>query len=115
MENPGSSRQEKSIEQFPTKQEVLAFLFEIDKDCERATIKRELRDEDGLYLLEVEKKDAVPGDTTEYIYQRKGTRPDGSVRNHTNINVTYLENGMPVSGTSVAEFNETTKTWKKCE
>jgi hypothetical protein len=51
MEGPGPSRQERSVESIPTKEEVL---LEIAKHCENPTIKRELSDEKGVYLLEAE-------------------------------------------------------------
>ncbi len=109
MEGPGPSRQEKSVESIPTKEEVL---LEIAKYCENPTVKRELSDEKGVYLLEVEIPGAKPGETTEYIYQRKGEFPNGSKAEDTIINVAYFEDGIPVGGESVATYNPDTKTWE---
>jgi hypothetical protein len=103
------SRQETSAEHIPSREEGLS---EIGKHCENPTIKRELRDEQGLYLLEAEVPGAASGETTEYIYQRKGKFPNGSDAKETIINVVYLEDGIPVGGHSVAEYDSATKNWK---
>jgi hypothetical protein len=109
IEGPGPSRQEKSIESIPTKEEIL---LEIAKHCENPTVKRELSDEKGVYLLEAEIAGSQPGETTEYIYQRKGEFPNGSKALETIINVTYFQDGVPIGGNSIAEYNPETKTWK---
>jgi hypothetical protein len=109
MEGPGPSRQERSVESIPTKEEVL---LEIAKHCENPTIKRELSDEKGVYLLEAEVPGEKPGETTEYIYQRKGEFSNGSKAEETIINVAYFEDGIPVGGQSVAEYDPKTKAWK---
>lgn len=106
---PRTAPQEKSIEHIPTKEEVL---LEIAKHCENPTVKRELSDEKGVYLLEVEIPGAKPGETTEYIYQRKGEFPNGSKAMADVLNVTYFEDGMPVGGESVSTYNPDTKKWE---
>lgn len=109
MEGPRTARQDKAPEHFPTKEEIL---LEISKYCENPTIKRELSDEKGLYLLETEILGDKPGETTEYIYQRRGEFSNGSKAAETVINLVYLEGGIPTGGHSVAKYDSETKTWK---
>jgi hypothetical protein len=111
MEDPGTSRQEKTLEYLPAKEEVL---LEIAKYCENPTVKRELSDERGLYLLEVEIPGDKPGETTEYIYQRKGKAPNGTAPLETVIDITYFVDGVPLGGHSVAEYDTKANTWKSC-
>jgi hypothetical protein len=109
MEGPGLNRQENSAERIPSREEVIS---EIGKHCENPIVTRELSDEMGVYLLEMEVPGDKPGETTLYIYQRKGEFPNGSKAEETIINVAYLEDGVPVGGQSVAEYDPETEAWK---
>lgn len=81
-------------------------------DSEKYTVRRELRDERGLYVLELELAGEKPGETIEYSYQRKGSwRESGSLT--TRIDVTYFQDGDPISGERIATFNEATGEWEK--
>ena len=109
MEGPGPSRQEKSVETIHTKEAVL---LEIAKHCENPTVKRELSDEKGVYLLEVEIAGEKPGETIEYIYHRKGSFPNQNTSPIDVIEVLYSTDGIPHTGYTVAEYNPESKTWE---
>ena len=46
-----------------------------------------------------------PNEEIEYSYMRKGRYEEGKIF-ETGIHKTYLENGIPISGTSVARYVE---------
>ncbi len=107
--------QERGAETIPTMEEVL---FELGKYCENPKIKRELRDETGIYVLEVEGQSKTnPGENVECTYQRKGTFPnkDGS-RNEssaTEIHILSFKDGDVVGADNVAGYNHDTNQWEE--
>ena len=76
----------------------------IEMFAKNARIERELSDERGLYLLEAVIEGKEPGETIEYTYQRKGESPGHNGVLDTAIHITYYSDGMPISGTKVAIF-----------
>ena len=90
-----------------TREEILS---EITHHCKNFTVKRELSNEDGIYLLEVEEKGHAPGDDVEYIYQREGVFPNKN-ESSTLIHVIYSKGGVPVSGYNVSEYDPKTREW----
>lgn len=91
---------ENSNEKFPNEREVLN-LFEdiIGGDFE---IVRNLEDENGLYLLEVESKDEA-GDKVLHTYMRAGSYPEGSSL-ESRIDVVFYSGDIPVGGRSVIKL-----------
>lgn len=81
--------------------------------AEGYTLGRELSDEKGVYLREVELKGEKEGETTEYQYMRKGTHGNQNASAETMISVIYYEDGVPVGGDRVAVLDEMTGEWKK--
>jgi hypothetical protein len=99
---------EKSPERIPTKDEVMEV---ISRFAENSIVVRELSDEQGLYLLEVKVEGKEPGETTQYEYIRKGRYPDGNMSAATVIHIVYYQNGMPIGGHNVADYNHETGEW----
>ncbi len=103
MENPF----EKKSKQIITIEKILSHL------PEKATLVRELSDEQGLYLLEVEVKGEKPGETIQFEYMRKGRYPNKNEASESAIHAVYYENGTPVSGAKIAVYNYETGGWEK--
>lgn len=95
---------ETGFENILTRQEILSA---ISTYCENPTIIKELRDKDGVYLLEVKGIRKIEKDDAEYIYQRKGTFPNGSDSLVTSIMV-VPQLGWPEI---VSEYDAVTKKW----
>ena len=95
----------KSIEKGPERVLAKSEVMEgMEMFVQNAQITRELSDERGLYLLEVMTEGEKSGETIEYAYQRKGESPDHPKVADTAIHVTWYSDGMPISGTKVAIF-----------
>ena len=109
---PGSSRNniEKKSERIFTSEEVLEA---ISQYAEGFTLSRELSDEKGVYLREVEVKGEKDGEIIEYQYMRKGRHPNHNQSDVTTISRIYYQDGMAISGEPVAKFDEETGVWKK--
>ncbi len=109
---PGSQPHsiENKRETILSSQEVLDALSQY---IEGYTLGRELSDEQGVYLREVERTGENGGETIEYQYMRKGNHGRQNVSTETAISVIYYENGMPVGGNRVAILNEETGEWRR--
>lgn len=94
-------------ESIPTREEVVSVLEQLIGK-ETYTIARELADEKGLYLLEVNV--TVPGEDghTEYGYMRKGRHEKGGQASDTAIHTSFYDKDGEVipGGTSVARYTE---------
>ena len=90
---------DKSQEHIPTPEEVDSVFKELIKKEYTEVRKRE--DEKGLYLLEVTTPGESEDEVVEYAYMRKGRYPEGESSTN-EIHVTYYQNDIPISGTSVA-------------
>ncbi len=111
MEGPPKTtpKQEgKETEHVLSREEVLEA---ITQHVEGYTIERELSDAEGVYLLEARVVGEKPGEVTEYRYQRKGEFGRNQSL-QTAIHVAYYEDDMPVGGTTIANYNETTGEWE---
>jgi len=104
MENPF----EKAPEMIPTKEQVLEVISHF---AENFTFVRELSDELGPYLIEVKVEDKESGDFIEYLYVRKGKFPNKVGGEKTVIHITMYEGEMPVSGSTAANYDESTGQW----
>jgi len=102
------NRSEQSPEHIPTREEVLEI---IGRFAENYTIRRELSDEQGVYLIEAVVPTEKAGETIEYGYIRKGTHGKNASA-ETVIHKTYFDGEMPVGGDNVALYNEVTKAWE---
>jgi hypothetical protein len=109
---PGSSpnKAEESPERILSSEEVLAAISE---HAEGYTLSRELSDEKGVYLREVEVAGDKEGEVTEYQYMRKGTHANHNESDQTAISVIYYQDGVPVGGQRIATFNDETGEWKR--
>ena len=93
---------ENASEKILNEREVFNVLDEIiDGDFE---ILRNLSDEHGLYILEVQTIDEA-GDVVMYIYTRTGRHPEGESTS-TRIDVAYFSDGIPVGGEMLKKFEE---------
>lgn len=101
---------EKGPERIPTKAEVLEV---ISRYAENPTLVRELSDERGLTLLEVQVKENVPGDTTEYLYIRKGVLSDSTAAGDTQIHIVRSVSGIPRGGNPIATYKSETGEWEE--
>lgn len=106
---PGSSP-EKKAERVLTSGEVLEAISE---RAEGFILSRELSDEQGVYLLEVEIKGENEGEVTEYQYMRKGVHPNHNESDVTAISRIDYKDGVPIGGERVAVFDEKTGEWRK--
>ncbi|MFA5877159.1 MAG: hypothetical protein WC880_02220 [Candidatus Paceibacterota bacterium] len=103
-EGPQDNVTERGFENILTREQVLS---KISTYCENLKITKELRDKDGIYLLEVTGIRKVEGDSAEYIYQRKGTFSKGNSSEVTSIMV-IPQSGWPEI---VSEYDAVTKKW----
>jgi hypothetical protein len=99
---------EKPPEMIPNKEQVLEV---ISRFAENFTLVRELSDELGPYLIEVNVKDKESGDLIEYLYVRKGRFPNKVGTTETTIQITMYDGEMPVSGSTAANYDESTGQW----
>lgn len=109
MEKFPSNTPERSPEKILSSQEVLEILSQY---AEGYTDGRELSDDKGVYLREVEVPGEKDGEVTEYQYMRKGShgRNQSDV---TAISTIYYQDGIPVGGERIAVFSEETGEWTK--
>jgi hypothetical protein len=105
---PKQSSIESVSERILTSEQVLEAL---SRFAEGFALGRELSDEKGVYLREIEKPGENAGETIEYQYMRKGNHGRQNVSSETAISVIYYENGMPVGGDRIAIFSEETGEW----
>jgi hypothetical protein len=84
----------------PTPEEIESVFHELIGGEKAWSETKRLEDDKGLYCLEVEIQ-GEDGTVTEYGYMRKGCfgRNQSSA---TEITATYYQDGMPISGTTVA-------------
>lgn len=111
MEKPPQPRSiESKEEKILSSQEVLDVLSLF---VEGYTLGRELSDERGVYLREVELEGEKVGETIEYQYMRKGNHGKQNASTETAISAIYYDDGIPVGGKRVAILNEETGEWEK--
>ncbi|MDB5264842.1 MAG: hypothetical protein JWN64_413 [Parcubacteria group bacterium] len=114
MEGPNINNPEKKQDKILSSQEVLDA---ISQYAEGFTPGRELSDEQGVYLREVEVKGEKEGEMTEYRFMRKGKYPNRNgtknAEERTLITAIFYIDGVPVGSESIAEFNEETGEWRK--
>ncbi len=100
MEEKGPQEIKKLIEHIPTPEQA-RLIFKRLTNKEYAEV-RIVEDEKGLYLFDITVRGELEGEITEYSYRRGQSRADKSLVDA--IQVTYYKNGLPVSGTTVAEI-----------
>ena len=105
-----TDKNEGTSEKILSSEEVLKAISE---HAEGYTLSRELSDDQGVYLREVEVKGEKEGEVTEYQYMRKGRHPNHNESDKTAISAIYYENGVPVGGELLAVFNDETGEWRK--
>jgi hypothetical protein len=99
---PEQSAEKEKLEQIPTSEEV-QLLFEKILGKVKYETTRKLEDEQGLYLWEI-KILQEDGTSIEYEYYKSKNFAEGSAFK-TAIRITYFdEDGIPISGTTVAKF-----------
>lgn len=101
---------ENNREKIPTKDEVLEV---VSWFAEKTIFVRELSDEKGLYLLEVQTEIDEAGENTMYQYVRKVSSAEPLREIVTSICAVYYQDGMPTGGDTVAIYNSQRKTWEK--
>jgi hypothetical protein len=107
MEKFPSNSPERSPEKILTSEEVLQVLSQY---AEGFTPGRELSDEKGVYLREVEVKGEKEGEVTEYQYMRRGSHGKNQ-SDVTAISVIYYQDGIPVGGERLSSLDEETGEW----
>lgn len=103
-EGPRDNATERGFENILTREQILS---KISTYCENPTTIKELSDKDGIYLLEAKGIRKIEKDVAEYIYQRKGTFPNGSDSLVTSIMVVDNEGWAE----SIAEYDSVTRKW----
>ncbi len=100
---------EKNPERIPTKEEVV---MAMSRFLENLAVTREISDSKGLYLLEAQVAGKEPGEIIEYQYMRKGAFPNQNREVETSICAYYYQDGMPISGETIAVYKSETGEWK---
>ncbi len=98
-------------EHTPTREEIMAIITRFVESPEKLAIIRELSDQEGVTLLDMRIEGEKPGETTEYLYQRKGIMPNGVMTSWTSIEVSYYEDGQIVNGKRIAVYNYENSEW----
>ena len=96
-------------EHIPTKEEVMAV---IGRFAENPVFVRELSDEQGIYLLELKTEGEKPGETTRYVYVRKGSFSTGERSSGTVIYVAYYKDEVPLGGHDISNFDYDSGRWE---
>jgi hypothetical protein len=109
MQNPF----ERPPEHIPTKAEIIGIISLCVESQEKFTPLRELYDEQGLRLLDLRIKGENPGETSEFLYTRKGILPNGVETKQTSIEVSNYQDGEITGGDRVAIFNYEIGEWEK--
>ena len=100
---------ERKPERVLTKEEVM---FAMSRFAENPTVLRELSNEAGLYLLEVQVEGEQKGETIEYQYMRKGAFPNQNREVATSICACYYQDGVPISGDTISVYKSETGEWE---
>jgi hypothetical protein len=100
---------EKGPERILTKEEVMRVM---SRFLENPVLTRELSNAQGLYLLEVQVNGKEPGEVIEYQYMRKGAFPNQNREVETSICAYYYQDGVPISGETIAVYKSETNEWK---
>lgn len=100
---------EKSPERIPNKEEMVLAMARF---LENLSVTRELSDNVGLYLLEAQVAGKEEGEIIEYQYMRKGAFPNQNREVETSICAYYYQDGVPISGETIAVYNSETREWK---
>jgi hypothetical protein len=103
------SKVENKSEKILTSQEISAV---ISQYAENHIPSRELSDEKGIYLKEVEVKGEKEGEITVYQYMRKGNHSNHNESDVAAISCIFYQDGVPVGGDRIAKFNEDIGTWE---
>lgn len=101
---------ESVAERIPSPEEVLGLFRRLVGSEEFKEVRR-IFDDRGLFLFEIKIPGEKPGEHTEYIYRREGSRQDGT-SGPTAVHVVFFKNDEPVSGTAVAKQNGKTGEWQ---
>ena len=103
---------ERGPERILTKEEVMEV---IGRYAENAEVTEEILDEEGLlFRLTAKSEGKNPGESNEYEYMRKGRIPNGGGgTTKTSIEVVYYVDGKPVSGETVANYDNETGKWEE--
>lgn len=107
---PNQVAHERAPERILTSEQVIEALSQY---AEGFTLGRELSDEKGVYLREVEVAGDKEGETTEYQYMRKGNHGRNQSSLETLIWAYYYQDGIPIHGEKIAVLNEVTGEWQK--
>jgi len=90
----------KSLEHITTLEEVLSIFKKLtDKEYKEV---RKIEDEKGLYLFDITIPGEIEGEIIEYSYRRGQFEANKHLVDA--IQITYYENGVPISGTTVSEI-----------
>jgi len=81
--------------------------------AERYTLGRELTDDKGVYLREIEVEGETIAETIEYQYIRRGDHGNQNASAKTMISVIYYDDGKPVGGRVLSVLDEETGEWKE--
>ena len=101
---------EKGPEKILSKDEVVEAILGF---AEKAVFVRELTDEAGPYLIEMNVEGGVPGEITQYVYVRKGSTPDGVQAAETTICTLEYVDGDLCGGGTVADYDYAANAWVK--
>ena len=101
-------RIERDAECILTREDILG---EIRRRSERAEVIREPADDDGIYLLEASEEGESAGESTHYIYKRKGIFPDKNEAVRTVLEKVYFINDVACGGCTLANYDNAMGEW----
>jgi hypothetical protein len=106
FESSQPSSLESASEQAFSRDKILSI---IEQRLENFTIKRELHDTNGLYLLEVQSVPNSEGEVTQYEFMRQGRHEGHNQASQSAIRVIYLRDDIPLPGGGLRTLYDTSK------
>jgi hypothetical protein len=73
---------------------------------------RELSDQKGLCVYEVQVAGTKEGEYSNFMYIRKGDHGDKNESGDTSIHIAYYEDHIPVGGDKIAVYDEELDIWR---
>jgi len=115
-ESPFTKNPERKGERIHEQEEILSLISERVPGLPgieelKGKITRELRDVEGIYLLELELPGSMPGQVHEYRYMRGGNHGSQNSSAESRIDVVLYEEGIPVISDQLAKFNVAAQSW----
>jgi hypothetical protein len=110
FESPKPPSPEGRPEQAFSREKILSI---IKKRLENFTVKRELYDAKGLYLLEVQSIPGASNESIQYEFMFQGEHEGHNQAVRSAIHVIYLRDNISIGGGLVAQYNPEIGEWQE--